>query len=124
MNLKEKLLYQQIHPFKLIVDFGTGFYTTYLMWQHQLCTFAILFLLPSIIATLILIRFADLEQLKKTRFGKYVEMHMTKKLEALRFSGQIMMWAAAWYHLPLPITIGFLTILLGWAMGLFSSTLS
>ncbi|EQA36048.1 hypothetical protein LEP1GSC047_0375 [Leptospira inadai serovar Lyme str. 10] len=34
MELNEKLLYHQIHPLELCVDFSTGLFTTYLAWFH------------------------------------------------------------------------------------------
>ena len=118
MTLKEKMLYHQIHPLKLAVDVSTGFYTTYLMWQYQVTMFLLIFLLPSVIITLLLVKFADLEKLKNSPFGKYIGGHMTKTAGGIRFLGQIMMWLAAWYHLPAFILLGFLVIMAGWLNGL------
>jgi len=36
MTLQEKVLYHQIHPLKLITDWGTGLAALYLFWQHAL----------------------------------------------------------------------------------------
>ncbi|MDL1898873.1 hypothetical protein FBQ82_21740, partial [Anaerolineae bacterium CFX7] len=65
MTFKEKMLYHQIHPLKLLTDISIGvFVTPYLLWQHNIFWFLILFLLPSVIVTFLLIKFADLEKQK------------------------------------------------------------
>ncbi len=118
MTLKEKILYHQIHPLKLSVDFSTSFATTYLAWQHDIPWFLALFLLPSVIITLLLIKFADLQQLKNSSLGKYIAKYMTRKIEGIRLVGQITMWVAAWFHAPFFIVAGFLIIVGGWLNGL------
>jgi len=118
MTTKEKILYHQIHPLKLSVDISTGLFTTCLAWQHKVTWFLILFLIPSVIITLLLVRFADLEWLKNSVFGKYVRQHMTSTIGAIRSAGQIIMWVAAWYHLPILIILGLLIIAGGWLKGL------
>lgn len=119
MTFAEKKLYHQIHPIKLAVDISTGFFTTWLLWQHDVRWFLILFLPPSIVTTILLIRFANLERLKNSAFGRYVAKFMTSTMEAVRFSGQIIMWLAAWYHMPLLIGLGLVVIIGGWCYGLF-----
>lgn len=119
MTLKEKILYQQIHPLKLLVDFCTGFYCCYLLWQHHIFLFLLLFLFPSVIVTFLLVRFASLENLKSSAFGRYVKKHMTTVVEAIRLVGQIIIWLGGWYHQAIIILVGFLVILAGWCKGLY-----
>src|SRR5687768_12750893 len=107
MTFKERKLYHQIHPLKLGIDVCTSFVTTYLAWQHNIVWFLILFLIPSVIITFLLVKYADLERLKTSSFGKYVERYMTSTIELIRFARQILMWVAAWFHLPILIAIGF-----------------
>jgi hypothetical protein len=118
MTFKEKKLYHQIHPLKLCVDISTGIFTTYLLWQHNILWFLMLFLLPSIIVSIVLIKFVDLEYLKNSGFGKYLEKYMTSMIEAIRIGGQIIMWIAGWYHILMLIIIGFFIIVSGWCNGL------
>jgi len=124
MTRKEKILYQQIHPLKLLVDVSTGLTTTYLAWHHDIFWFAVLFLIPSIIATVLVIKFADLERLKQSSFGKYVAGFMTPAIEAIRLAGQVIMWVAAWIHLPMIIAIGALIIIGGWLKGKLHRSIS
>jgi hypothetical protein len=119
VTFKEKYLYHQIHPLKLMVDFSTGFTTTYLAWQHNTTLFLVLFLLPSVIITLLLFKYADLERFKNSPLGTYIKKHMTSTIELIRFAGQIIMWIAGWLHLPVLIAIGFFVIAGAWCNGLF-----
>lgn len=118
MTFTEKKLYHQIHPLKLAVDISTGLFTTYLLWQHNIVWFLIFFLLPSVFISVIILKFMNLEQVKKSRFGRYIEKYMTPKIEAIRITGQIIMWFAGWYHLTILIAIGFFIIIGGWCNGL------
>src|SRR5512138_3189757 len=114
MTVEEKILYHQIHPLKLGVDIATSLLTTYFAWQHNIVWFLVLFLLPSIVATMALIKFADLERLRTSSFGKYIEKYMTRRVEVIRFAGQMIMWVSAWFHLPILIAIGASVIIAGW----------
>ncbi|TGK01826.1 hypothetical protein EHQ53_15250 [Leptospira langatensis] len=118
MTKKEKILYHQIHPFKLFTDFFTGFLTTYFAWEHSILWFLAFFLLPSIVVTLIVIRFSDLDRLKDSAFGNYVRKYMDYKMQTIRSVGQLLMWCSAWFHLPFLILLGFLLIMSGWMNGL------
>ena len=122
MTFNEKKLYHQIHPLKLGVDISTGCYTTWLAWQHNWFWFLLLLVIPSLIISYLLIQFANLEPLKNSKFGKYLKIHMTTRIEAIRLSGQIIMWIAAWYHVIFMIIFGFLLIICGWCNGLFLKT--
>lgn len=117
MTFEEKKLYHQIHSFKLCVDISSGFLTTYLAWQHNVVWFLLLLFLPSVIVSLLVIQYVNLEYIKESRLGKYIEKYMTSRMEAFRLLGQIIMWIAAWFHLPYLILIGFLLIIIGWCNG-------
>ena len=118
MNFREKKLYHQIHPVKLMVDVFTGFYSTYLLWEHEVWYFAWVAILPSVFISLVLIGYVSLDWLKKTGFGKYIACYMTSFIELVRISGQVLMWIGGWYHSFLLIGVGFLIIVLGWCNGL------
>jgi hypothetical protein len=119
MTFKQKILYHQIHPLKLLTDFSAGMFTTYLLWLHDVPLFLVFCLLPSAIISLLLIKFANLQRLKHSPFGRYVAKYMNRMIEAIRFTGQGIMWFAAWYRLPSIIGAGFILIILAWCNGLF-----
>jgi hypothetical protein len=57
MTLKEKVLYHQIHPWKLTADIGCEPLSLYFFWQHDLALGLATHFLPPIAASLILIRY-------------------------------------------------------------------
>jgi len=118
MTFNDKKLYHQIHPLKLLVDISSGFFTTYLSWQHNWFWFLMLFVMPSLSISYLLIQFSSLTHQKNSSFGKYIQKYMTTNIEAIRFAGQLAMWIGAWYHLILVVIIGFLLIVGGWCSGL------
>ena len=121
MTFSEKKLYHQIHPLKLSLDIVSGILTTYLLWEHDIIFFLILFLLPSVLASLFIIRYADLESLKNSRFGHYIRKYMTIVIETFRVAGQFIMWISGWYHFPIGIVIGFLVVIGAWSNGFLFS---
>ncbi len=72
MTLQEKSLYHQIHPTKLFTDWSTGLIALYLLWQHSLVAALLIAFLPSIVVSLVIIRFVDLEKQKQSSLGRYV----------------------------------------------------
>ena len=71
MNLKEKYIYHQIHPAKLLTDIAAGIASLYPLWLHQLLLGLLIMLAPPLIASLLTIRYANLQRYKKSPFGKY-----------------------------------------------------
>jgi hypothetical protein len=61
MDQKEKMLYHQIHPLKLLVDWGTMPVSLLLFWKHKPALALLVGFLPSIVATALMMRYADLE---------------------------------------------------------------
>jgi hypothetical protein len=72
MELQEKYLYHQIHPLKLLTDWGTGILALYPLWQHNLLPALMIALIPPPIASFLLIRFAGLEKYRNSSFGTYM----------------------------------------------------
>ena len=117
MNQQEKLLYHQIHPAKLFVDWSTGFLALFFLWQHVLVVALGVMFLPSIIATFVITQFVSLEKYRQSTFGKYVSIYMTRFMQAIRFAGYAVMALGAWYHLLWLLPIGLFIILFGWLRG-------
>jgi hypothetical protein len=117
MTSQEKYLYHQIHPLKLFADWSTGIVALYPLWQHDLIIAAIIAIVPSIIVSAVLVRFANLEKYKQSQFGKYISKYMTRTIEMIRFGGYAVMTIGAWLHLVWVILLGLLVILLAWSRG-------
>ena len=115
MDTRERVLYHQIHPAKLLTDWTTAAVTCVLFWKHHLLAGLLLGLIPSLVATWALLRWADLEPYRTSRVGRYVERHMTRAMEGLRLVGMVVVWVGSWYHLPGAMVLGLLVILAGWS---------
>ena len=119
MTPREKSLYQQVHPVKLLVDVGSSLASTWLLWEARWISAAVVGFVPSVIVTLWLVAFADLERLRGSRLGAYVAQHMPGRIVALRGVGQLVVWAGAALHVAWLIPFGYFGIVLAWINGLW-----
>jgi hypothetical protein len=117
-NNREKTLYNQIHPAKLVTDIGSTAPGLYLLWQRNLVFGLIVLFVPAFIASFILIRYADLEKYKQSALGKYVARYMTGAMQALRLLGLLIMMVGAWLHIVAFFPLGLLVVILAWIRGL------
>ncbi len=117
MTPQEKQLYHQIHPLKLFTDWSTGIIALYPLWQHDLVLALLIAFVPSIIVSLVLVRFVNLEKYKASRFGEYIGKYMTRTIEIMRFVGYAIMAIGAWFHIVWLIPLGLLVIILAWFRG-------
>jgi hypothetical protein len=104
--LKEKVLYHQIHPWKLFADIGCEPLSLYLFWRHELAYGLIAHFLPPLIASVCLIRYANLETYQTSKVGASLRHRMTRAVEAIRLGGDVLMVVAAWFHKPWWIAAG------------------
>ena len=125
MTTYEKYLYHQVHPLKLLTDWGSGLAALYFFWKQELLLAVLVAVVPSLVISGVLIRFASLEHYATSKRGQYIKTHMTRARELLRLAGYVVMAFAAWYHLPWMILSGLLVILLAWfAVTLTTTTLA
>src|SRR2546421_3524831 len=61
MSPRDKYLYHQIHPLKLLTDVASGFGSLYPLWHHHLVLALVVMLVPPPLVSLLLMRFAELE---------------------------------------------------------------
>jgi hypothetical protein len=120
MRFSEKVLYHQIHPLKLGTDFVFAFVSLYFFWQHQLTIALILHFAPPVLASFFVIALADLEPQRHSSFGRYTKRVMTRRIEAVRFAGDIVMILGGWYHSYAAIIAGILIVLAAWLSSLHS----
>ena len=118
---REKELYQQIHPAKLATDIASFVLSTYIIWIHQLILGILAGFIPAIVASVIVVRYVNLERYAASRLGKYVRKYMTRTMEAVRFVGLFVSWGGAWYHIWWIIGIGILTVILACLRGKITS---
>lgn len=118
MTLQEKILYHQIHPWKLAADIGCTPVSLYFFWQHNLLLGLLTHFIPPIVGSLLVIRYGNLEPIKNSRAGAYLKRHMTRTVEGVRLCGDVVMVLGAWFHDPAWIVVGLAAIIAVWCGGL------
>ena len=118
MIFKEKSLYHQIHPLKLSTDILSEIISLYFLWTRAIWIGLALHFIPPVIASLLLIQYANLEPQKSSRLGKYVCAHMSTSTQAFRLTGDIVMVFGAWDRSPIAILAGLVIILAAWMNGI------
>jgi hypothetical protein len=118
MNLRDKVLYHQIHPAKLATDISASVVSLYLFWQHWLAWGLVVTFVPPVIASTLIMRFVDLMRYKESAAGRYLGKYMTQGAQAVRAIGAVIMAVAAWYRLVWVIVAGLVLILAAWLYGL------
>jgi hypothetical protein len=117
LTLKEKILYHQVHPLKLAVDIGCEPVSLYYFWRHDILLGLATHFIPPIAATLLVIRYVDLEPYKSSKTGGYLRRHMTAGVQAVRLIADLGMIASAWRHQPLLIVAAVVAIVAAWGSG-------
>lgn len=117
MDLRERVLYHQIHPLKLLTDVGTALVAAVLFWHHALGAALVVGFVPSIAVSYALIRWANLEPFRNSVFGRYVRRFMTRRVEGARFAGLLPLWGGAWIHRLGIVGLGALWIVGCWLWG-------
>lgn len=118
MELRDRVLYHQIHPIKLATDGLTAVAATALLWSHRLALALVVGFLPSILVTIALLRWADLEPYRRSALGRYVGRFMTRRLEGARFVGLAILWSGAWLRRLTLIALGVAWIAACWLWGI------
>jgi hypothetical protein len=118
MDLGEKVPYQQIHPAKLPADVSGSLVSTYLMWRHKFVAALLSAFGPAIMASVLVIRYADLEKRKHSPFGRYMRRYMNRRVEAWRFFGQVVIWVGAWHRVGKLVLLGWAIVFAAWASGI------
>ena len=118
MTLKERALYHQIHPIKLVTDIVASIVSLYFFWHHQLTLGFALHYLPPTIASYLLVRSVDLEKYRSSQLGRYISTNMTRTIELLRLFGDFVTILGAWYQDWLLVAAGFTVVVGAWCNGL------
>lgn len=95
MNLRERALYHQVHPLKLVIDIGSAVVALLLFAQHRFALAVVVLLVPPAIASAYLVAVARLDYMSRTHAGQ--RMHrMTSTATLLRLIGMTAMCIGAW----------------------------
>ena len=107
MDFGEKVLYHRIHPAKLVADIGGSLASTYLMWRRSFAAAMLAAFVPATVASILVIRYSDLEPRKHSPLGRYVRRYLDWRAGAWRSIGQVVMWVGAWCRVGGLIPLGF-----------------
>jgi len=64
MKLSDRILFHQIQPAKLVTDVSAAVICLYFLWRRDLSFAVLVAMVPPLIASGLVLRFADLEALK------------------------------------------------------------
>jgi hypothetical protein len=119
MMYHEKLEYHQIHPLKLGVDVGCSFLALFFLWEHEWVKGVIVAFLPSMLISMYVIKYVNLEPIKKSRLGLYVHGYMTKQIEYIRTGGLLVSGGGAAINDVSVLGLGLIIIAATWLAGFF-----
>ncbi len=117
MTLRDKALFHQIHPSKLLIDIFSAFVSLYLFWKHNLLLGLMATIIPPVLISIILITFVNLNKYKSSRLGKYLKKHMSPLAQGARLLGFGVMSIGAWEQKQWLILMGLLLIIPAWGYG-------
>jgi hypothetical protein len=83
MSPREKALYHQIHPLKLLTDISAEIISIYYCWQRRLRSGLVIAILPPVVASFLIMRLVGLEPYRRSAAGAYL------KRCALRAGGEL-----------------------------------
>ena len=118
MNVIDKTLYHQIHPFKMVTDVVAAFVAVYLFWLHLLIEGLVVGFIPSLAISFFMIRTMEFDREKQSAFGKYVKRYMGRGADTARSLGFLAMLGGGWFHMLWLVALGFLIIVGAWVNGL------
>jgi hypothetical protein len=114
----ETILIHQVHPLKLAADISASILSNVLLWQRRLGPALLARYLPPVVGSALVIRFGDMDSLRRTRRARYVLEHMPPATTAIRLAGDVVMGIGSWRRRPAWIAAGALIVAAGWSHGL------
>jgi hypothetical protein len=103
--------------------FAPEFSASIFLWRRDLLLAIVVAMVLRLIASGLVLRFADLEALKGSALGLYVGRYMTPAMQVLRVCGFLIIAVAAWNKAPLAILAGLGVVAAGWLKGVIVASL-
>src|SRR5262245_40822305 len=117
MTVGERARYHQLHPAKLLVDWGTAVVAGALLWRRQPVAAVVVGFGPSIAVTLVCVSGRvdrALDRIRRKPAARAVASALSPDVNAIRFAVLALSWAGCWRHQLWLIPAGVFTILGGW----------
>ena len=119
MNFKERSLYHQIHPIKLLTDVSITPIALWCVGHRRIGMALTIGFLPPILVSAVMMKWppASLERIRRSKAGKYLRNDMAPAVEAVRLLTLIPTGYGAWKPEFWPIWVGLIVLILAWANG-------
>jgi hypothetical protein len=117
---REDAILHQIHPLKLVTDVVAAGASTALLWRRRPLAGVLARYVPPMVASALVLSFADPDRLRPTPAGRYVLRHMPDGAVAVRFAGDTLMALAAWRRNGPGVAAGAVLVAVGWSHGLLA----
>ena len=117
MNVRDRERYHQLHPAKLLVDWGTAIVAGALLWWRQPLAAVAVGFGPSIVVTLVFLSGRldhALEVIRSRPVAQAIAPKLSTEVNALRFVGLALFWAGCWFHQAWLLPLGLFVIVGGW----------
>jgi len=117
MMFRDRQRYHQLHPAKLLVDWGTAIVAGGLLWWRQPLAAVAVGFGPSIVVTLVFLSGRldhALEAIRSRPVAQAIGAKLSTDVNALRFGGLALSWAGCWFHHAWLLPAGVLVIVAGW----------
>jgi hypothetical protein len=119
MTSRDRERYHQLHPAKLLVDWGTAIVAGGLLWSRRPLLAVAVGFGPSIAVTAVFLsgRFdRALEAIRERPIARAIAPGLSADVNASRFAGLAVAWAACWLHRGWLIPPGLVLIVAGWGL--------
>ncbi|MBI3627042.1 hypothetical protein HY224_03280 [Candidatus Uhrbacteria bacterium] len=114
---EEKILYHQVHPLKLIIEWSGALLALYFFWQGEMWKGIFMAFLPAVFSSWLVIQWADFKSIKNTHLGQNFKHYLAKHLKALRMLGYLLTVLGAIYNSTSTVTFGLAVIITSWFTG-------
>ena len=117
MIVRDRVRYHQLHPLKLLVDWLTAIAAGGLLWWRRPLTAVVVGFVPSIVVTLIFLSGRPDQSLRAIRnrpIAQAIAPQLSADVNALRFLGLALSWAACWRHRAWLLLAGLFVIVGAW----------
>jgi hypothetical protein len=117
MLARDRERYHQLHPAKLVADWGTAIVAGGLLWWRHPIGALVVGFVPSILISWIFLsgRFdRSLDAIRDGSAARTIAPHLSAGVNAIRFAGLALAWAGCWLHAAWMLPAGVFVILAGW----------
>jgi len=117
MILQQRERFHQLHPVKLLTDWGTAALAGYLLWLRQPLAAVVVGFVPSILVTAVFLSGRldrGLERIASRPVAQAVAQNLSAGINTLRFAGLAISWAGCWFQQAWWIPTGVLVIAGAW----------